>query len=164
MKVINENKRLLFTLKEKTSGLLVVAPEELVLVDEALNQATGGGGSETQHSYSKDETLTGGTWIDGKPIYRKVLTGEHNGTNVTAMTINYELNLSEIINVYGHNRQSIDDVHYPIGFCQGENGVTSNFRNDRTELAYISFYSKASGIITHLPGEYFIILEYTKNN
>ena len=34
MKVINENKRLLFTLKEKTSGLLVVAPEELILVEE----------------------------------------------------------------------------------------------------------------------------------
>lgn len=26
-------------------------------------------------SYSTEETLTGGTWIDGKPIYRKVLTG-----------------------------------------------------------------------------------------
>lgn len=32
MKVINENKRLLFTLKEKTSGPLVVTPEELILV------------------------------------------------------------------------------------------------------------------------------------
>ena len=32
MKVINENKRLLFTLKEKTSGILVVAPEELILI------------------------------------------------------------------------------------------------------------------------------------
>ena len=34
MKVINYKKRLLFSLKEKTSGLLVVAPEELILVDE----------------------------------------------------------------------------------------------------------------------------------
>lgn len=32
MKVINDKKRLLFTLKEKTSGLLVVAPEELILI------------------------------------------------------------------------------------------------------------------------------------
>ena len=67
MKVINDKKRLLFTLKEKTSGLLVVAPEDLLLVDESLKQTTGGGGSETQHSYSTNETLTGGTWIDGKP-------------------------------------------------------------------------------------------------
>ncbi len=34
MKVINDKKRLLFTLKEKTSGILVVAPEELILVEE----------------------------------------------------------------------------------------------------------------------------------
>ena len=40
MKVINDKKRLLFTLKEKTSGLLVVAPEELILVDESLKQTT----------------------------------------------------------------------------------------------------------------------------
>ena len=33
MKVINENKRLLFVLKEKTSGPLVVAPEDLLLLD-----------------------------------------------------------------------------------------------------------------------------------
>ena len=32
MKVINDKKRLLFALKEKTSGPLVVAPEELILV------------------------------------------------------------------------------------------------------------------------------------
>lgn len=38
MKVINENKRLLFTLKEKTSGPLVVAPEELTLVEESLQE------------------------------------------------------------------------------------------------------------------------------
>ena len=36
MKVINENKRLLFVLKEKTSVTLVVAPEELILVDASL--------------------------------------------------------------------------------------------------------------------------------
>ena len=33
MKVINENKRLVFTLKEKTSGPLVVAPEDLLLLE-----------------------------------------------------------------------------------------------------------------------------------
>lgn len=42
MKVINDKKRLLFTLKEKTSGPLVVSPEELLLVEESLNQTPGG--------------------------------------------------------------------------------------------------------------------------
>ena len=33
MKVINDKKRLLFVLKEKTSGPLVVTPEDLLLLD-----------------------------------------------------------------------------------------------------------------------------------
>lgn len=32
-------------------------------------------------SYSTEETLTGGTWVDGKPIYRKVLTGLNFGSD-----------------------------------------------------------------------------------
>ena len=40
MKVINDKKRLLFTLKEKTSGILVVAPEDLLLVAASQNQTT----------------------------------------------------------------------------------------------------------------------------
>ena len=38
MKVINENKRLLFTLKEKTSGALTVAPEDIILVEEKISK------------------------------------------------------------------------------------------------------------------------------
>ena len=38
MKVVNENRRLLFVLKEKISGTLVVAPEGLVLVEESLQE------------------------------------------------------------------------------------------------------------------------------
>lgn len=87
MKVINENKRLLFTLKEKTSGPLVVTPEELILVEESLKQTPGGGGSETRHSYSTNETLTGGTWIDGKPIYRKVYVSTTNASGSTIIGI-----------------------------------------------------------------------------
>lgn len=33
---------------------------------------SGGGGSYTPPSYSTDEVLTGESWIDGKPIYKKV--------------------------------------------------------------------------------------------
>lgn len=53
-------------------------------------------------SYSTGETLTGGKWIDGKPIYRKVIefnsetTIAEGGTNFTLAT----LGLSEIDNVF----------------------------------------------------------------
>ena len=52
-------------------------------------------------SYSTEETLTGGTWIDGKPIYRKVLTGLHysltgaswNATNIDMTGIETLVNI-----------------------------------------------------------------------
>lgn len=39
-----------------------------VAITKAVNESVTG-----THSYSTAETLTGGTWIDGKPIYRKVV-------------------------------------------------------------------------------------------
>ena len=70
MKVINDNKRLLFTLKEKTSGILVVAPEELILVDESLKQATGG------EIYIENISVSGGYTVDfNVDTHRITLTG-----------------------------------------------------------------------------------------
>lgn len=39
------------------------------------------------NSYSLDETLTGGTWIDGKPIYRKVYVSTTNASGTTIISI-----------------------------------------------------------------------------
>ena len=63
-------------------------------------------------SYSTDETPTGGKWIDGKPIYRKVYTGLSFGgtsetwgnTGVTNAEIDtlvsaYALRASDVINI-----------------------------------------------------------------
>ena len=68
MKVINDKKRLLFTLKEKTSGPLVVASEELILVEEST-------GGETP------------TPVDSRPykVYTALLT--HSGTNAPVATV-----------------------------------------------------------------------------
>ena len=52
-------------------------------------------------SYSKTETLTGGTWIDGKPIYRKVV---NFGAlpNAGSKTVNHNItNLYKVINQRG---------------------------------------------------------------
>ena len=67
MKVINENKRLLFTLKEKTSGTLVVAPEDLILVEESLQETP--------------------TPVDSRPykVYTALLT--QTGTNAPVATV-----------------------------------------------------------------------------
>jgi hypothetical protein len=59
-------------------------------------------------SYSTEETLTGGTWIDGKPIYRKVISFQ-NETDIPNTGIRYSLstlglsNIDNIFNVYAIN-------------------------------------------------------------
>lgn len=86
---------------------LVIDPEydQLKVIDEIFEQGLVGDDyygenydentyiqklyADIQHSYSTEETLTGGTWIDGKPIYRKVLTGLGNtGDGYTQVDIN----------------------------------------------------------------------------
>ena len=41
-------------------------------------------------SYSTTETLTGGTWIDGKPIYRKVFSGDTWTTDIDVTSLNVD--------------------------------------------------------------------------
>lgn len=57
---------------------------------------------DAKNSYSTTETLTGGTWIDGKPIYRKVVDfgALPNATNKTVLhnisNLSYVIKLSAI--------------------------------------------------------------------
>ena len=46
------------------------------------------------NSYSTEETLTGGTWIDGKPIYRKVIT--HTLSNALVGLVEIAHNIQNI--------------------------------------------------------------------
>ena len=54
------------------------AEKRIVDLYNKIKNLPSGGDSETHHSYSTNETLTGGTWIDGKPIYRKVFVVNNN--------------------------------------------------------------------------------------
>lgn len=63
---------------------------------------------EEKNSYSTTEMLTGGKWIDGKPIYRKVLefnsetTLAEGGTNFTLATLGLS-DIDNIFNIYAFN-------------------------------------------------------------
>lgn len=61
----------------------------------------GNGGSE--NVYSTEETVCG-KWIDGKPIYRKVIPGklaEESGTSFVFANVS-ELKIDRVINLYGN--------------------------------------------------------------
>lgn len=96
-------------------------------------------------SYSETETLTGGTWIDNKPIYRKVFTWPNVGlasgwNNVIQLTADF--NPETLVNARWLTTTS--GVGVSFGFFRIYNG-------------YIQFYSP--GVTWECSGA---ILEYTK--
>lgn len=65
-------------------------------------------------SYSTEETLTGGTWIDGKPIYRKVLTGlsyrfEASSWNATNIDMT---GVDTLINIMAYNSGTFQTAYF----------------------------------------------------
>jgi hypothetical protein len=103
-------------------------------------------------SYSTEETLTGGTWIDGKPIYRKVIL---NPTfNTTLLT-----GVDEVVN-YRVKRQVYSET--PQGYIYFE-GESNNIYNT---TIYISLANNEVKINSIHSGPYFnaqwVVLEYTK--
>lgn len=104
-------------------------------------------GLQNAESYSTTETLTGGKWIDGKPIYRRVLD---NGSWVS--------NLS--IDVSSFNIDTL--VHLDILGRQYNNNTGSKWVI--STMDYRQAYISGSNILTTSGDEYkrYAIIEYTK--
>ena len=98
-------------------------------------------------SYSTTEQLTGGKWIDGKPIYRKTFSA--SGISSQNITLSTELNKTTItpIKVYGFGENSNGDV-LCIGYGNGANVYLNN-----TILGFGGGYTFSA---------YNITIEYTK--
>ena len=112
-------------------------------------------------NYSTSQEYEIGTWIDGKTIYRKVLTGTGNNANAQ----------------YVARLQGIDTLVDMKVWVQGN---TSYFRNGTTSYYGSSnwtsqcYYNKANGYITMECGNDYlsfkngspirIIMEYTKDS
>ena len=70
---------------------------------------------DNSNSYSTEEVKTGGTWIDGKPIYRKVLTTTLQ-TDEQILTIEISPQLKSIVGIRGILTTS-QNVDFPIPYC-----------------------------------------------
>lgn len=104
-------------------------------------------------SYSTDEIKTLEKWIDGKPIYRKVI----NGTKVsgTDLSLSIGSNISKIVNVSGHIRE-----HYVIPYYENSTifvRVEFNVSPSNNGTVIIK-----SGTSEYSNGATTIIVEYTK--
>lgn len=90
--------------------------------------------SKSQRTYSTEEQWTGEYWIDGKKIYRKVLTGNGNGStslNFSAESVDTMIEISGLIsdsadtnpglpiNAYGNS-----NLYAFTFFSRGSNRIT----------------------------------------
>ena len=111
-------------------------------------------GYEEVNSYSTTEVKTGDTWIDGKPIYRIVYSGNiANGSTLFT-------NVDAIINISGYG--FLGDTSRKVIL----NGIAADIPSTLFSCFYglnntIEFYAKYGGNATTAYNSN-IILEYTK--
>ena len=106
----------------------------------------------TNSVYSTDEMIIG-RWIDGKPLYRKVIQGNITSKDQSLFVVNE--NIKTMISIYGYD--SPDGIYYfPFNYTQ--NGSTQKAIFYKKDTDTIEFRSNS-----FKSGEVFVvILEYTK--
>lgn len=74
--------------------------------------------------YSKEESIVG-TWIDGKPIYRKVLTLTQSLANGASITIPHGISgIETIVSCFGTGYYA--GYNYILPWTQGQNNTSIN--------------------------------------
>lgn len=73
---------------------------------------------DSSNSYSTDEVKTGGKWIDGKPIYRKVINFGALPDSTTKNVAHGVNNIGDITHIYGVAYSS-DKMTIPLPYARG---------------------------------------------
>lgn len=121
---------------------------------------SGGSGGTNSNIYSTTEEIIVGTWIDGKPIYRKVIEGTlpaatTNGTAVTSKIDLANLNLEKLVSLVAIAKRDSNSMQTTLPF----------FSSDKyTIMAYVKENSLtfSNEIKTYNNTPVVSILEYTK--
>ena len=103
------------------------------------------------NKYSTTEEVVG-TWIDGKPLYRKVVKGNITSANQVLFVTN--ANIDTMVSISGYDCSGV--YYFPFNYAQTGSTYKSVFYKKDTDT--IEFRSDS-----YTPGEiYVVILEYTK--
>ena len=105
-------------------------------------------------SYSTDEQLTGGTWIDGKPIYRKTLDCGALPNNSTKSVTHGINDIDWVIDIYGSANSPDNTITLPFVYSNDSYGV--QLYCDKTSLKIYASSNKTAYTKSY------ITLEYTK--
>ncbi len=110
---------------------------------------------DTGRDYSTTETWTGGHWIDGKKIYRKVVSignFPNNGTKNVAHGIS---TYSDVVRLYGNARDDSIGELYPLPYeAEPDSAPVAIFMNN-TNIVVMTYRDR-----TTWTG--YVIVEYTK--
>lgn len=114
--------------------------------------------------YSTEETVCG-KWIDGKPIYRKVIMGKlakDSGNEILFANVS-DLKIDRVVNLHGnmsHNNNTVQIV-FPISYNQTDGLVAAvnMFYNNNTGSIYYHFLN-CNGLYSGSVAN--VIIEYTK--
>lgn len=115
------------------------------------------GGIEGVTNYRQGEVATGGTWIDGRPIYRQVLafTVTQTGAFVeAARLVQGFAGIGVIINVHGCVVRKTGGKIMPYMFWQASSNLNSvHFNEDGAVLVY-----------TTTAADFYLVVEYTRGS
>ena len=106
-------------------------------------------------SYSTDEQLTGGTWIDGKPIYRKVIDFGALPNSTLKQVPHGISNIDAIVSFNGVTFAK-NKTATPIPYVYTDSINTVSLFLEGTNVCIQTFGDKTSYINTY------VTLEYTK--
>lgn len=120
-------------------------------------------GPVSNNNYSTDEVKIG-EWIDGKPIYRKIIQKDVTLQSGTSISVNHNIaNIDKGLNIYGYFKNGDYDTPLPyvnavnVGYCI--NMVFCKSDSVNNDSIQIQMGSLASNFGTKT---FTIVLEYTK--
>jgi len=95
--------------------------EDLFMTDKkyCIQLAECDGNSKDVYSFDEVEI---GTWVDGKPIYRKVITGtlaNESGNSIVFASVP-ELKIDQLINLYGNmiDKNKVANLVFPMSYAR----------------------------------------------
>lgn len=136
-----------------TSPIGLVADYDGSVVPDGWEEVT------DPNEYSTTEQVVG-KWIDGKPLYRKVITG--SSTNVdTLFNIDHNISNPEMYRITGDSFIRIGASSFPVNYPSGnttnlDKRIIYSVMNATKIQLYVGSYLQSSGY------EYCFVIQYTK--
>ncbi len=132
---------------------------DLIVKTKNLGQIEDEAFKEEIDTYSTNEVKTNKVWVDGKPIYRKVLnTGTLPNHNLKYVNHNIT-NLGVVIDLYGWAFRPQDNSYYPLPY------TTENLLGECIRILITGDHvTIATGMDRSNLTTSYVVIEYTKAN